>query len=119
MHRDERCNGSIDDALEDDGVTIKDQALYDCMQSKIDACNVRGNAGDGETFVDMVAKCTRVDETGTKYCPSGGATDSSLIPPGEICNPTSVNACTNPWCTPADYNSCPDDPSLCLCQEQP
>lgn len=114
------CGGTIDDALDEDGTTIRDQAMYDCMTANIDACNVRGNAGNGETYVDMVAKCALVDDaTDGLYCPSGGATDPSFVPQEEVCNAASANACRNPWCNSALSNSCFDDPDLCLCEEQP
>lgn len=90
------------------------------MKTNIDGCNKKGNAGDGETYVDMVAKCALVDDaTDDLYCPTGGATDPAFIPPEEVCNPASVNACTNPWCNSGLSNSCFDDPNLCLCEEQP
>lgn len=112
------CGGDLDDALEDDGVTIRNRTMYDCMKENIDACNARGNAGTGEQYVDMVAKCARVDDAGGLYCPTGGATDTGLIPEYEICNATSDNACTNPWCSSSDHNSCFDS-DFCLCEEQP
>lgn len=76
--------------------------------------------GTREQYVDMVAKYALVDDaTDELYCPSGGATDPSLIPAGEICNATSPHAKTNPWCASADHNSCSDDPNACLWEEQP
>jgi hypothetical protein len=41
----------IDDALDVAGIIIKDQSLYNCMKANIDACNFRGFAGDGQTYV--------------------------------------------------------------------
>jgi hypothetical protein len=116
------CGGDIDDALGEDGVTITNQTMYDCMKANIDACNVRGYteyAGSRERYVDMVAKCALVDDTTDElYCPSGGATDPSIIPAEEICNADSPNAKTNPWCTSADHTSCSND-GTCLWEEQP
>lgn len=108
----EICGGNLDDAMDD-------EPMKQCMDENIQACNLRGSGGDGETFVDMVAKCALWDDTtDTLYCPSGGATDPILIPPNEICNASSTKKCTNPWCKSADYNSCSDDSTACLCEEQ-
>ena len=117
------CGGDLDDALESDG-TIKNQTIYDCIQNNMNECNIRGWAGDSQTYVDMVVKCALVDESTTPpslYCPSGGATDAGgAVPPEEICpaTPTS-NVCTNPWCDSTISGSCFDDPDRCLCGEQP
>ena len=34
------CGGNINDALGEDGVTITNQTMYDCMKANIDTCNV-------------------------------------------------------------------------------
>ena len=57
----------IDDALDVAGIIIKDQSLYNCMKANIDACNIRGFAGDGQTYVTT-------QPTSCIDCPSGGAT---------------------------------------------
>lgn len=56
------CGGDLDDALDCNG-DIKNETVYNCIKKFIDECNIRGYAGDGQTYVDMVAKCAQLDST--------------------------------------------------------